>query len=88
MAHHYRVAVGRGFRGQLRRQHAGCAGAIINDDLLAEALGQSLRDDTPDDIGAAARRKSDEHPHRFDGVLLSRRRHDRTAPNHHGEYSQ
>ena len=74
MAHHHGVAVGRGSRGQLRRQHAGCARAIIDDDLLAEALGQSLRDDTPDDIGSAPRRKSDQHPHRFDGVLLCRGR--------------
>jgi hypothetical protein len=36
--HEERVAVGRGLRRELGREHAGCAGPVIDDELLFHRL--------------------------------------------------
>jgi hypothetical protein len=68
--HHDVVAVGRRFRRELRRDHPGGAPAVLDEDGLAEVLGELLRDDAPDDVGAAAGREADEHTDRLGWVLL------------------
>ena len=40
------MAVGRGFRDDVRPHDAACAGSIVNDHLLAQCIGQSCCDDT------------------------------------------
>src|SRR5262249_35563938 len=49
-----RVAVRLRPRDRLSPDHAASADPIIDDDLLAEALGQFLADDAGDSVGAAA----------------------------------
>src|SRR4029079_12733005 len=51
------VAVGRGFHADLRAERAAGAGAVLHDDLLLQRLGQLLRGDARDEVGAAARRE-------------------------------
>ena len=62
-----RVAVGRGLGGDLGGDHAAAAGAVVDDDLLAQTVGQFLREQPRDDVGAAARGGSREHAHRAFG---------------------
>lgn len=49
------VAVGRRFRGEFRADQRPGAGAILDDDRLAECLRHFFRDDARDQIEAAAR---------------------------------
>ena len=58
--HNERVAVGLG-AGNLRRGcHAAGAAAILDIDLLAEALGQGMSEDSAERVGASARRERDD----------------------------
>src|SRR6516225_119184 len=50
------VAVRRGFGGNLDAEAAAGAGAVVDDDLLAERFRHSLADEASEHVGAAARR--------------------------------
>jgi hypothetical protein len=50
------VAVGRSLRRRLRADHAAGAAAVLDDELLAEGLGQLLRPGTADEVGGSPRR--------------------------------
>ena len=52
-----RVAIGQGLRHQVGAEHAGRSGAIVDDDRLAEILGQLQPDNAADDVGAAPGRE-------------------------------
>ena len=58
--------MGGGFGGV----HAGCTATILGDDLLSEVFRELLGNDAPDDVGASAWRKADQHPDRPGRVLL------------------
>jgi hypothetical protein len=51
-----RVAVGRGLGDRVDADGQRAAGAVVDDDGLAELLGQRGRDDARDVVGGAARR--------------------------------
>jgi hypothetical protein len=72
--HRERVAVGRRARRQLERDRAACAGAIVDDDALAEPIRQLGRDDAGDHIETAARRVRHEQPDRLRRIRLRERR--------------
>jgi hypothetical protein len=67
------VAVGRGLRRGLERDIAVRARAVLDDEALAERLGELRRDDPRDDVRRAAGRVGHEHPHRAAGVGFLRR---------------
>ena len=64
-AHEDRVAVGRRFRGELRRDIARGAGTVVDDHLLAEPFAQLRRQRARRRVRAAARRETDQHADRF-----------------------
>ena len=59
-----RVAVGRGLGGEIGADHAAGAGAIVDEDLLAEVLAELVGDDAADDVVAAAGRERDDQADR------------------------
>src|SRR5262245_10506073 len=69
-----RVAVGRGFGGDLGAQAAAGAGAVVDDDLLAERFSQPLADQAGEHVGAAAGRVGHDHADGSIGIRLRRRR--------------
>ena len=73
-AHQQRVAVGGALRDDVGADVAARAGPIVDQHLLREALGELLRDRARDDVGAAARRESDDEANRLGGVGLRRGR--------------
>ena len=70
MRHHDRIAVRRGLRDEFRCNLAARAAAILDDHLLADRFTQLLRDDAPDDVGAAAGRKPNQHANRLGRIRL------------------
>jgi hypothetical protein len=73
-----RIAVGLGIgdRGGTRRPPG--AGAIVDDDVAAEALGQRLAQDAGHGVGRAARREIDDERDGTAGIFLRRgKRHGR-----------
>ena len=54
VAHHQRVAVGRGARRGLRADDAAAAALVLDDDRLAQRLGEALADLRADEVDAAA----------------------------------
>jgi hypothetical protein len=56
--------------GGLRADHATGAAAVVDHDLLAEALAELGRDHAADHIVAAARRERDDQPDRLGGIIL------------------
>ena len=74
--HQQRVAVGAGLGDRLRADDGVGAGAVVDDDLLAEVLAHLLADQPAEEIGRPARRE------RHDQRDLARRiglRHERPA---------
>ena len=69
-AHQQRVAVGRRLGDDVVADDGAGAGAVIDHHLLAELLGEFLRDDAADDVGAAARRRRHDQPDRAVRVIL------------------
>jgi hypothetical protein len=84
-AHQERVAVGRGLGDDLRAEVAARAGAVLDDDLLAEPHRELRREDAADDVGGAAGRERDDHrddlvgPGRGNGGAIERQRGRRDA---------
>ncbi|HKA41040.1 MAG TPA: hypothetical protein VKF40_03530 [Burkholderiales bacterium] len=60
-----RVAIRRRPRAELRRDVAGRPGPVVHDDLLAERIRHSRRDEPHGDVGARAGREADEYAHRL-----------------------
>jgi hypothetical protein len=58
--HEQRVAVLRGAHDLLRRHRAAAAGLVLDDELLAHGLGQSLRQYARGEIGSRARTETDD----------------------------
>src|SRR6266496_3815535 len=69
-----RVAVGRRLGDEIGADVAARAGAVLDDDRLAERLAQSRRERPRGEIGDSTRRKSDDKPDRLARVLAERRR--------------
>ena len=65
-----RVAIGRGSRADFGADDAAGAGAVVDDDLLAELLAQFCCKHAAEDVVAAARWKRDDHPHRLRWICL------------------
>ena len=59
-----RVAVGRGARDALDADHVAGAGPVLHVELLADGVGEILREHTGDDVGAARRRRRHHDAHR------------------------
>jgi hypothetical protein len=55
------------------------AAAVVDHDLLAEAVAKVSRDQASHDIVAAARRKGNYHPHRPGRIILGGGRGDRAS---------
>src|SRR6266480_5945796 len=70
---HQGVAVWRRFRERVVREEARAAGLLLDDDGLAEALGEFLREEPADQIVARAGRRADEETDRPRGILLRSR---------------
>ena len=68
------VAIGRRLDAGLDAQRAARARAILDDHLLTQYLGEFLRQQARDKIGAAARRCRDDNAHGFGGVRLCEHR--------------
>jgi hypothetical protein len=69
-AHQQRVAVGGRLGDELVADRGIAAGAVLDDDLLAEHLGELGRDEPRGDIGAAAGGRGHDQPDRPGGVAL------------------
>ncbi|MDW8469371.1 MAG: hypothetical protein RML56_10745 [Burkholderiales bacterium] len=67
-----RVAVGRLAGDEFARHRAARAGAVFDDHLLAEALGEFRREDPPERVGVAARCVRNDELHRARGERLRR----------------
>src|SRR5258705_5381062 len=63
------VAVGRRLRGKLGADDSARASAIIDDDLLSQALAELLRKHARYDVSAAARRLRYDQAHRPGGLI-------------------
>ena len=64
-----RVAVGRRLRRELGADRAAGAAAVVDDDLLAEALAHLRRDAARDDVDRAAGRERHDETDGFAGVV-------------------
>ena len=69
-----RIAVGRREFEYLEADDAVRTGTVVDDHLLAEALGQLLADDARGEVDAAARRKRHDHADRLRWIGLRKRR--------------
>ena len=65
-----RVTIGRGAGCKLGAGNTAAASLVLDDKLLAEQIGQFLRNDPRDDIVGAAGRKCRHNAHRLRGVVL------------------
>ncbi len=76
VADEQRIAVGRRLGGGFEREVAVRARAVLDQEGLAERLGEFLRDDARDDVGSAAGTVGHQDLHRpaWVGVLRHRRR--------------
>ncbi len=73
--HHDHVAVRRALRHDVGTDDAGCAAAVVDDELLADVLGHFLHDHAARDVVRAAGRPGNDHPYRLDRVILGESRH-------------
>ena len=78
-----RVAVGLGLRHQVHRDAAAAARAVFDHEGLAGIGGEPLGDRARSNVGAAARRKPDDDPHRLGGPVLGE-----CASRHHAKRDQ
>jgi hypothetical protein len=69
-----RIAVGRALRRRLGADRAARAAAVLDDDRLSEAFGESLLDDAGDDVRSAAGRVGHDETDRLRRVVLRERR--------------
>ena len=67
--HVERIAVGRRVDDRVHPDQGSAPGAVVDDELLAEDVGQMLADQACERVGAAARRRGDDDPHRPVGVV-------------------
>jgi hypothetical protein len=67
---HKRVAVGRGFRDQIERDHAAGTRPVLDDDRLTERFVQLGPDQAAKNIDRAARGEGHNDAHRFRRVRL------------------
>jgi hypothetical protein len=65
-----RIAVGRGLRHELGRDHAGRTRAVVHDELLAERFRQALRERPDQYINGAAGGKAHQYAHRLGRIVL------------------
>jgi hypothetical protein len=70
VGHEQRVAVGRRAHRHLGANVVSAAGTILDEECLAEPLGEPLRDDARRNIGRAARRSRDNDAHRASRIVL------------------
>ena len=70
--HQQGVAIGRGARGDLGAERAAGPGLVVHDDLLAQCLGQLLRQDARQLVRRAARGIGDDQADRPGGEGLRR----------------
>ena len=68
--HQHRIAVGIRLRDLLSRQISAGRPVVLDDDLLAELLGDALRHDAGDGIGAAAGGVRHQQPDRLRRISL------------------
>ena len=68
--HQEGVAVGRGARDALDADHVAGAGAVLDEELLLERLGEMLGHDARDDVGAAGGRGGHDDAHGAGGPGL------------------
>ena len=71
-----RVAVRRRLCGGGRADGAASARAVVDDDGLAESLGELLADEAADDVGRPARRERHDEMDRLRGIALRRDKRD------------
>jgi hypothetical protein len=69
--HQHGVAIRRGARGGFSAEIAAGARPIVDNELLAELLGQPLSSQARDDVRPAPRRKADDDLHGTRRVRLS-----------------
>jgi hypothetical protein len=69
-AHQHGVAIRRGFCHQLRADNGAATGSVVDDDLLAKALGQFIGVGARDDVVAAAWWIGHDDAHGARGVRL------------------
>jgi hypothetical protein len=67
-----RVAVRGSLGHDLRADVGPGAAAIVDEELLPEFFGELRGEQARDHVRAAARRKADNQPHRFDRIALGR----------------
>src|SRR5262249_51665526 len=79
-----RVAVGRRLHAVLVAYGAAAPRAVFHDDLLPDELGQPLRHEARDEIGAASGRAGDDNPHRLRRIRLRARARDQRAAKKEG----
>ena len=73
MRHHDGVAIRRRLGGETCSDHAGCAAAIVDHDLLTETGGELVGDDACDGVDPATRRERHDQGDRAAGIALVRR---------------
>ena len=71
--HHDGVAIGRALRDLDRGCHRAGAGAVLDHERLAEAVGELLADQSPEDVGAAAGGERHDEIDLMAGIIRSRR---------------
>lgn len=64
------VAIGRRLRDERRADHAGSAGPVVDDDLLAPQARQAIGEQPPDDVVSGAGGEGDDVADRLDRVVL------------------
>ena len=80
-----RVAIGRSGGDRLGADHAAGAAAIVHEHLVAELLGELVRDQPPDHVVAAAGRERNDQPHRLVGIVGRRGRAERQQQRESGK---
>ena len=72
--HDERVAIRRALGDELRSHHPARARAVLDHEALLQLLGELLRDDAPERIGAAAGREGRDDLHRAGRPFLRSKR--------------
>jgi hypothetical protein len=82
-----RVAVALRLGDEIGADDPGAGRLVLYDEALAEAQAELLREDAPDDVGAAAGGEGNDDAHRVRGIVFreSERSRQRKRSNRHGE---